>query len=297
MTVLAMARAGNSVGPPDPADHVGVLLADAQPPVGRWRLEADAEERQGGDREDRIAEADGHLDDGRPEDVREDLARQDEQPGLAAELRRRDVVELPFREHGRAHRARDDRREQDPDDEDHDDRRRAEHDQRQQRDEDDRQGQERLDEAAQDVVRPAPVVAHDQAEERAGGHPQQGRQRGDDQHVARADHDPRQDVSPDPVRAEPVLRARRQMAGREVVERVVRRDPLAEHGADDPADDDDVADDERPAAGGGGATSRDAPATRSDAAGATIGAGGVGLTMTSTISRSRPVGCAGSSRP
>ena len=31
---------------------------------------------------------------------------------------------------------------------------------------------------------------------------------------------------------------------REVVERVVRRDPLAEDGADDPADDDDVPDDE-----------------------------------------------------
>ena len=112
-------------------------------------------------------------------------------------------------------------------------------------DEDDRQGEERLDEAAQDVVDAAPVVAHHEAQERAGGDPEQGRQRGDDQDVARSDHDPRQDVAAEPVRAHPVLGARRQVAGGEVVERVVRRDPLAEDGADDPADDDDVADDER----------------------------------------------------
>ena len=78
-TVLAMASAGNSVGHQTPRDHVGVLLADGQAPVGRRRLEADAEERQRGDGEDGVAEADRHLDDGRAEDVREDLARQDEQ--------------------------------------------------------------------------------------------------------------------------------------------------------------------------------------------------------------------------
>ena len=248
MTVLAMASAGKSVGPPDPADHVRVFLADAQAPVRRRRLETDAEERQRRHGEDRVAESDGHLDDGRTEDVREDLARQDEQPRLAAKLRGGHVIELALREHGRADGPRDDRREQDPDDEDDDERRGAEDDQRQQGDEDHRQRKEGFDEAAEDVVDPATVVAHDQAQQGAGGDPEQGRQRGDDEDVARSDHDPRQDVATEPVGPEPVLRTRRQVAGGEVVERVVRRDALAEDGADDPADDDDVAEDERRAA-------------------------------------------------
>ena len=87
-----------------------------QAPVGRRRLDADAEERQRRDREDRVAEADRHLDDGRAEDVREDLARQDEQARLAAQLGRRDVVELALGQDRRADRPRDDRREQDADD-------------------------------------------------------------------------------------------------------------------------------------------------------------------------------------
>ena len=84
---------------------------------------------------------------------------------------------------------------------------------------------------AQDVVDGAAVVAHDQAEERPGDHAEQRRQRRDDQDVARSDHDPRQHVAAEPVGAHQVLRARRQVAGDEVVERVVRRDPLAEDGA------------------------------------------------------------------
>ena len=66
----------------------------------------------------------------------------------------------------------------------------------------------------------------------------------DDQDVARPDHDPRQDVAAEPVGAEQVLRPGRLMALGEVVERVVRRDPFAEDGGDDPAEDDQAADDE-----------------------------------------------------
>ena len=88
MRLTAIDRAGDGERreerrPPDARDHVVVLLADGQAPVGRWRLDADAEERQRRDGEDRVPEPDGHLDDGRPEDVREDLARQDEQARIS----------------------------------------------------------------------------------------------------------------------------------------------------------------------------------------------------------------------
>ena len=82
-------------------------------------------------------------------------------------------------------------------------------------DEDDRQGEERLDDAAQDVVDGAPVVAHDEPEQRPGDDTEHGRQRRDDQDVARSDHHPRQDVAPEPVGAHPVLGAGRQVAGGE----------------------------------------------------------------------------------
>ena len=81
------------------------------------------------------------------------------------------------------------------------------------------------------------------------------------QHVARTDHHPRQDVPTEPIGAHEVFRARRQVARREVVERVVRRDPLARGSArDDPADDDDVADDEGRSPDAGRRSSRAAPA-------------------------------------
>ena len=62
MTVLAIASAGNMVDHHTPADHVRVFLGDRQAPVRRRWLDADAEERQRGDREDRIAEPHGQLD-------------------------------------------------------------------------------------------------------------------------------------------------------------------------------------------------------------------------------------------
>ena len=69
---------------------------------------------------------------------------------------------------------------------------------------------------------------------------EQRRERGDDEDLARADDDPREDVAPEPVGAEEVV-ARR---GAELVEdvvglRVVRRDQVAEERADDPEADEE----------------------------------------------------------
>ena len=56
-----------------------------------------------------------------PDDVGQDLPRHHEQPRLAAQPGRRDVVELGLGEHGGAHGAGDDRREQHGDRADDDD--------------------------------------------------------------------------------------------------------------------------------------------------------------------------------
>ena len=221
--------------PPDPGDHVGVLLGDLEAPVRRRRLDAHAEERQRGDREDRVAEADGQLDDDRALDVREDLADHDEQARLAAQLGGRDVVELALGQDRRPHGAGDDRREQDAHDADDDERRRAQDDERQQRDEDDRQGQERLDDAAQDLVDATAVVAHDQAQQRPGHDPDERRRRGD--HEAR----PARRRRPARTRRDPAGPSRSSAPGwaaggprLKSLNGSYGHEPLAEHGADQP---------------------------------------------------------------
>ena len=99
---------------------------DVDRPVGRRRLQAEAEERDAGEREDRVAEAHGGLDDDRRHDVRQDLDEEDVGRVLAAQLGRLHVVLARLGEHGRAHRARDDRREGEADGDDQRRHRRAE---------------------------------------------------------------------------------------------------------------------------------------------------------------------------
>jgi hypothetical protein len=129
----------------------------------------------------------------------------------------------------------------------HDDQRRGpQDDEGQERDEDDRQRQERLDDPAQDVIDRSAIIAHDETEQRPGGHAKQCSQRSEQENVPGADHDPGEHITTQSVRAHQILGARRQMAStrREIVERIVRRDAFTEDRGDDPADDDDVADDE-----------------------------------------------------
>ena len=63
--------------PPVAAADQPVVLEDLQAPVGRRRLDAEAEEAERRDREDGVAQAHGELDEDRPHDVREDLGEQD----------------------------------------------------------------------------------------------------------------------------------------------------------------------------------------------------------------------------
>ena len=72
---VAIASAGKStVHQYEPA-RAGVVVGDLQRPVGRRRLHAEAQERQAGDGEDRVAEPHRRLDDDRAHDVRQDLRR------------------------------------------------------------------------------------------------------------------------------------------------------------------------------------------------------------------------------
>ena len=54
-----------------------LVLVDHQAPVGRRRLQAEAEEREAGDQPDRVRVAQRDLDQQRAQDVRQDLAEQD----------------------------------------------------------------------------------------------------------------------------------------------------------------------------------------------------------------------------
>ena len=94
MTSEAMAARREQHRPPEAAADQAVVLEDLQAPVGRRRLDAEAEEAQRRDREDRVAEAHRELDDDRPHDVRQDLGEQDVGRLLVAQARRGDVVEL-----------------------------------------------------------------------------------------------------------------------------------------------------------------------------------------------------------
>ena len=165
ITSEAIASASNSDLPPVAGRHLAVVGRDLEPPVGRRRLDAEAEEGQRRDREDRVAEADRGLDEDRRHHVRQDLDEHDVRRPLAAQPRGGDVVELALDQDRGAHRARDQRREQDPDDDDQRSRSSA------------RarliaisavttsgQRQERLDEAADDVVGEAAEVARHQPE-------------------------------------------------------------------------------------------------------------------------------------
>src|SRR5205085_1611711 len=65
-----------------------VAVGDLQGPVGRRRLDAEAEKREPRHREDRVAEPYGRLDDDRPHHVGEDLDEHHVRRALAAQARR-----------------------------------------------------------------------------------------------------------------------------------------------------------------------------------------------------------------
>jgi hypothetical protein len=116
-------------------------------------------------------------------------------------------------------------------------------------DERERQDEEGLDDAPQHVVEHAAVVAHQEAEQRAEGHAEDGGERRRDQHVPRAHHDARQHVTAQLIGAEHVpVRERRHVAHAVRRERIVRRDRRAADRADHPDADDRQADDRRRAA-------------------------------------------------
>ena len=203
------------------------------------------EERQRGDREDRVAEAHGELDEDRRHDVGQDLDEHDVGRPLAAQLGGGHVVELALRQHRGAHRAGDERREDEADDDDRRGRRRADRG-------DQRSSATMITGSASraSTIRPRMSstspreVAHDQPQRRAQHRAEQGRRRRDDQDVAGAGDDAREHVAAELVGAEPVLAGRRL----EHVAGWSRRDPGGQPGltdrAEHPEADDDRADDE-----------------------------------------------------
>ena len=224
------------------------MLVDLDCPVRRGRLEPVADEAQRGHREDRIAQPYRELDEDRSHHVREDLDEHDVRPSLAAELRGLDVIELPFGEDSRPHRACDQRREDDPDEDDDRHLRRAERHGDGHGEDDQGQRENRVDHAADHIVHHSPVIADDETDQRAEHGAEDRRERGHDEDVARPGAHPGEDVAADLVRAEPVGRVR---VGEHLLARregVVGREPLADDGAADPEEEDRGADEEGPRA-------------------------------------------------
>ena len=117
-TSEAVARRIEQHRPPVAADQA-VILRDRDAPVGGRRLNAEADEAQGSDEENRVAQAHRHLHDGDGQHVRQDLDEHDGERAVAAQPRRRHVVQLALDQHRRADRARDQRREHEADDQHH----------------------------------------------------------------------------------------------------------------------------------------------------------------------------------
>src|ERR1700730_19245306 len=105
--------------PPQTSGDESVVVEDAESPIRRRRLDPEAPEGQRDDREDRVAEPDGELDQDWRKDVREQLDEHDVGSVLLGKLRRLDVLLPPLRQHGGSHRAGDDGGEYDADYQDH----------------------------------------------------------------------------------------------------------------------------------------------------------------------------------
>ena len=105
----------------------------------------------------------------------------------------------------------------------------------QERDDHEGNREEGLDEPPGHRVEGAADVAHGQAEGGAEDGAEDGGQRGDDQDVPGPGDDPGQHVAAERVGAEPVRRRRGGVVEQQLLrERVVRREQVAEHGADHP---------------------------------------------------------------
>jgi hypothetical protein len=94
------------------------------------------------------------------------------------------------------------------------------------------------------VVDETAVVAHHQAERRAGDRPQRGGQRSGDEDVARAGDHPREHVAAELIGAEDVPRARLGVDVQQILGVGAADDRLPEDRAQDPEQDDDRADHE-----------------------------------------------------
>ncbi len=119
ITSDAMASAANSTSHQYPAETRPIVGADVGAPVGRRRLDTEAEERERRGGEDRVAQAHGELDQDRRGDVGQKLREHDVEAALVAQPGGGDVVELALLDHRGAHRATDQRREDEADAEGH----------------------------------------------------------------------------------------------------------------------------------------------------------------------------------
>ena len=212
-------------------------------------MNADTEEGERRDREDRVADTDGELHNDRAHHVRQDLAGHDVQPVLATELGGLDVVVLALGQHGGTHGARHDWREEETDNQDHSLRARfdARNDrpivrrssERQQANERQWQHQEGLDQAPENVVEDPPVVTHQETKHRSRDNTNDGGKRCSNQHISGAEHDARQHVASELVRAEVVAVGKGRLVAEPVRgEGIVWRDVRTKHGTDDPEQND-----------------------------------------------------------
>ena len=196
------------------------VLADDERPVGLARLQAQAEEVDGGDEDDRVGEAQADVGRDRRDDVRQDLSSQNRECSLAARDCGLDESAHGLLERRRADDARDERRldGRDPGNE---------HGLARSRPGDNHQDEEKggdrdedVDAAHQDRVRERAAVPGDETDETAGGIGDQRGQTGEGEHAAPAPEHAREHVSADDVRAERRLRAR---AGKRNPDRLGRR--------------------------------------------------------------------------
>ena len=147
------------------------------------------------------------------------------------------VLVLLLRDHRAAQQPREDRDVHDTDRDHHLPETRAEHRDDRDREEQTRDGEHDVHQPHDDRARPATDIAGERAEQQAHGEPDPDGHDADQQRIARAVHDPAEDVAPLEVEAQQVLAARwlrlQDPADEvDVVRRVARRDPLSPDGAD-----------------------------------------------------------------
>ncbi len=173
-------------------------------PVGRGRLGAEAEEGEPRRRQDLRAdvEAEGHDD--RREELRHDVAHQNQAVGAAERARGFHELALANREYDAAHEARVDRKAHDRDRDHRVSEPRAQPGHDGDREEDVGKRHQDVGQPHDDGLAPARVVAAEDAQDHADQHRRRRRRRAGHEGDARAPHQPREQVAPELVGAEPV---------------------------------------------------------------------------------------------